>query len=133
MFPNTVTHALPERVVEQAAALSAEERLELFLSYVNKAQEVWTLVGDNGYVMIEAAEGSSLPVWPHQQLVQCWYRTQKTDATPRVVSLQEFLDTWLPGLAKNQIQVVVFPAAENDAEMVMTAEELTLSLTESVE
>ncbi len=131
MFPHTVTPALPEHVINQAASLTAEERLELFLSYVSKAGEVWTLVGTDGYVMMEAAEGSALPVWPHQQLVQCWYRTQHTDASPSAIPLNEFVETWLPGLAKNQTNVVVFPASENSAEMVMTADELKLSITES--
>nr|WP_246261090.1 DUF2750 domain-containing protein [Alteromonas ponticola] len=103
----------------------------MFLTYVSKANEVWALVGENGYVMMEIMEGQCLPVWPHSQLVQCWHRAQTMDATPQVITLDDFLLTWLPGLEKNNIAIAIFPAAENEAEMLLTAEELKLSLTES--
>ncbi|MCW8090604.1 DUF2750 domain-containing protein [Alteromonas sp. ASW11-130] len=133
MFPHTVTHSLPDNIITQAAALSAEERLELFLTYVAKAGEIWALVGNNGYVMMEMLEGSCLPVWPHKQLVQCWHRSAKTDAMPQPISLDEFLVTWLPGLEKNNTSVAVFPTAEHEAEMLLTANELKSHLLDGVE
>ncbi|MCW8108759.1 DUF2750 domain-containing protein [Alteromonas ponticola] len=131
MFPNTITESLPDAIIKQAAALSAEERLELFLQYVDKAGEVWVLLGENGYVMMETLEGHCLPVWPHQQLVSCWHQSQKSEASAKSIGIEEFLQTWLPGLDKNNTTLAIFPAAENEAAIIVTAEAFKLSLSET--
>ncbi|QPG04531.1 DUF2750 domain-containing protein [Salinimonas marina] len=143
MFPETVTPTLPESVVEQAGKLSAEERLELLLQYTLKAEEVWTLAGDSGFVMLESdpAEAAAdneteqhgnalLPIWPHRDLIGLWTRAQETGATPTPIKLEEFMQSWLPGLASNQVDLVVFPVGAEQTGMVLSAEELQQSLNE---
>ena len=143
MFPETVTPTLSESVIDQAGKLSAEERLELLLQYTLKAEEVWTLAGDSGFVMLESepaeAEADSeieqhtnalLPIWPHRDLIGLWTRAEETGATPTPIQMEEFVQTWLPGLASNQVDLVVFPVGAEQTGMVLSADELQQSLSE---
>ncbi|WP_218353574.1 DUF2750 domain-containing protein [Alteromonas lipotrueiana] len=145
MFPETVTPSLPDSVVEQAGKLDAEERLELLLQYTGKSGEVWTLAGESGFVMLEPdAETESesetnaqsqvnvlLPIWPHKDLIGLWTRAEETGAEPTAIALDEFTETWLPGLANNQVDLVVFPVGAKQTGMVLSAQELQQSLQEA--
>ncbi|WP_018981408.1 DUF2750 domain-containing protein [Salinimonas chungwhensis] len=130
MFPETVTNALSSSLIKQAASLSAEERQALFMQYSEKAGALWLRQGAEGYVMIApeqcatVAEFSALlPVWPHQSLVALWPVPDDNISQPVSLQLSEFLDTWLPGLKKNNVGVVIFPIADDNG-MVMSADEL---------
>ncbi|AXR06230.1 DUF2750 domain-containing protein [Salinimonas sediminis] len=137
MFPETVTPSLSEAVLLQAAKLTPEERLELFLQYVGKANALWTLAGESGFIMLEPEDESSednigalLPIWPHQDLIGLWSRAQETGASPTSIDLEDFINTWLPGLATNDVALVVCPVGEDQTGMVLSANELLQSLTE---
>ena len=47
------------------------------------------------------------------------------------VSMVEFTETWLPGLGKNGVELVMFPTTSDLENLVMTAEELALELNNS--
>ena len=135
MFPETVTQSLNEAVVSQAASLEPEERQALLLQYVKKAGVLWSLAGTEGYVMLESQHSTEnfsalLPVWPHKDLVGLWQRSDMPDAQPAEIGLDDFMQTWLPGLAKNHIGLVIFPVGEGQSGMVLSAEELQQSLLE---
>lgn len=135
MFPETVTQSLNEAVVKQAASLEPEERQALFLQYVKKADTLWSLAGAEGYVMLEPQQEAEaftalLPVWPHQDLVGLWLRRDMPEAQPASISLTDFMQTWLPGLAKNNVGLIIFPVGEGQSGMVLSAEELEQSLLE---
>ena len=70
MFPETVADKLSDAVIEQAMKLSAEDRQELVVSYIAKANEIWMVQGSEGFVMFEGAESVQLPVFPHHDLAQ---------------------------------------------------------------
>lgn len=136
MFPQTKTVSLPPAVVQQAAKLSPQERLALVLDYADTAQQVCLLQGQEGFVMMAPepqAEDTDfdtlLPVWPHADLVPLWASQEMADTTVTTVALHEFVDTWLPGLEKNKIGLVVFPVS-GEAHMVLSASELADSLAE---
>ena len=135
MFPETVTQSLNEAIIGQAASLEPEERLALLLQYVKKAGILWSLTGTEGYVMLEPQHSAGnyttlLPVWPHKDLVGLWQRSDMPDAEPAEISLNDFMQTWLPGLAKNNVGLVIFPVGEGQSGMVLSAEELQQSLLE---
>lgn len=136
MFPQTRTDSLPPAVVQQAAKLSPQERLALVLDYADTAQQVCLLQGQEGFVMMapEPQDGENdfealLPVWPHADLVPLWASPDMSNATVTTLALHEFVDTWLPGLEKNNIGLVVFPVS-GEAHMVLSAQELADSLEE---
>ena len=137
MFPETITTTLSPAIVKQAASLDASQRQELFLHYVEKAGQVWMKQGCDGYVMIAPDQADAvadfsaiLPLWPHKDLVHLWAPADSQNSEPADVSLEDFRETWLPGLQKNNIGLLLFPTDE-DAGVVLSADELSDSLFES--
>ncbi|WP_181898365.1 DUF2750 domain-containing protein [Alteromonas aestuariivivens] len=128
MFPNTVTESLSENLIRQACQLSPEERAELFIQYVQKAQQVWLLQGDAGFVMVEHGDSVCLPVWPHQDLAKAWSLSSQQPARQISVELSTFVQTWLPGLMANQTELLIFPAGPATDALALDGDEVTKAL-----
>lgn len=124
MFPDTVSQTLHSDVVAQAQTLSAEDRQMLVISYVPKAKEIWLVQGEEGVVMLEDKGETRLPVFPHKDLAQVWIDEKQISSSAMAVSFEDFTQTWLPGLSKNGIELVMFPSASDLQDLVMTAEDL---------
>lgn len=124
MFPNTLTDKLPQPVIRQACELTPEERLELFLQYTQKAQTLWMLKGEQGFVMLEQQDQVQLPLWPHRDLAEAWAQVNGQQAEAESVELTVFTQTWLPGLATNRTPLVVFPVGPQQDVLVVEAGEL---------
>lgn len=130
MFPDTLTESLPDAVLRQAANLEAEERYALFLTYVQKAKQVWLLKGADGFVMMADSETERLPIFPHRDLAQAWSAQMQEnnalgeDTVCEVIELASFTDTWLPGLEKNAMPLVIYPASISSDDQVVSASEL---------
>lgn len=131
MFPETISETLSDAVVEQAMKLSAEDRQELVVSYVNKAKSIWLVQGEEGFVMFEDGENVQLPVFPHKDLAACFVSTNGVVGQAVSVALDEFITTWLPGLQKNGVELVMFPTQSDVENLVMTAEDLAAELSVS--
>ena len=128
MFPETIADKLSDAVIEQAMKLSAEERQELVVSYVAKAKEIWMIQGSEGFVMFEGGESVQLPVFPHRDLAQKFVDINEIEGQCVSVELAEFKETWLPGLTKNGVELVMFPTTSDVENLVMTADDLAAEL-----
>lgn len=131
MFPETVADKLNDAVIEQAMKLGAEERQELVISYIVKAKEIWLVQGAEGFVMFEDGENVQLPVFPHRDLAQKFVDMNEIEGQCVNVTMGEFTETWLPGLGNNGVELVMFPTTSDVENLVMTAEELALELSNS--
>lgn len=128
MFPETIADKLSDAVIEQAMKLSAEERQELVVSYIAKANEIWLVQGTEGFVMFEDGENVQLPVFPHNDLAQKFVSMNDIQGQCVNIALDEFTQTWLPGLEKNGVELVMFPTTSDVENLVMTAEDLAAEL-----
>ena len=128
MFPETIADKLSDAVIEQALKLSAEERQELVVSYIAKANEIWLVQGTEGFVMFEGEGNVQLPVFPHKDLTQKFVSMNDIDGQCVNIALDEFKQTWLPGLEKNGVELVMFPTTSDVENLVMTAEDLAAEL-----
>ncbi len=128
MFPETVADKLSDAVIEQAMKLSAEDRQELVVSYIAKANEIWMVQGSEGFVMFEGGESVQLPVFPHHDLAQKFVDINEIEGQCVNITLVEFLQTWLPGLDKNGVELVMFPTTSDVENLVMTAGDLASEL-----
>jgi hypothetical protein len=128
VFPETIADKLSDAVIEQAMKLSAEERQELVVSYIAKAKEIWMIQGSEGFVMFEGGESVQLPVFPHRDLAQKFVDINEIEGQCVSVELAEFKETWLPGLTKNGVELVMFPTTSDVENLVMTAEDLAAEL-----
>lgn len=128
MFPETISEKLNDAVVEQAMKLSAEDRQELVVTYVLKAKEIWMVQGSEGFVMFEDGDNVQLPVFPHHDLANTFVAKNGIEGQCVSVPLDEFTQTWLPGLEKNGVELVMFPTTSEVENLVMTAADLALEL-----
>jgi len=128
VFPETVADKLTDAVIEQAMRLGAEERQELVVSYIVKANEIWLVQGNEGFVMFENGDSVQLPVFPHKDLAQKFVDINEIVGQCANVALDEFTQTWLPGLEKNGVELVMFPTTSDVENLVMTAEDLAAAL-----
>ena len=128
MFPETIADKLSDAVIEQAMKLNAEDRQELVVSYIVKANEIWMVQGTEGFVMFEGGDSVQLPVFPHRDLAQKFVDINDIEGQCVSVSLDEFAQTWLPGLTKNGVELVMFPTTSDVENLVMTAEDLASEL-----
>lgn len=128
VFPDTLTKTLNDATLAQAKSLSAEDRQMLVVTYVPKAKEVWLVKGQDGFVMLEDDNEVRLPLFPHVDLAQDWVNENGLDSECVAVALDEFTQTWLPGLAKNGVELVMFPTKSDEQNLVMSADDLAAEL-----
>lgn len=120
---------LSEGKIKQLAKSPAEERADITIATVLETQVIWGLAGEAGWIMMEDGEQVHLPLWPLEELVQTWVRQSTPESQPTAISLPEFIETWLPGLEKNETQVVLFPTKAGNGGLQISAAELRELLT----
>ncbi len=113
--------------------LNGEERYDFFLSQVAEDREVWILVNaDNRFLKIVAEDGAieHLPVWPSAEFA-AEYAKGSDDLSPKAIPLPDFFRKWVPGLAKDGLEVGVFPGLD-DTLWITEPEELKRDLQEAM-
>lgn len=96
--------------------MDGEERYDYFLDAVAEEREIWILVNaDNHFLKIVSEDDgvSYLPVWPSQDFAADYARCSG-DLSPKVLSLPDFFQKWVPGLGKDGVEVGVFPGADSE-------------------
>ena len=95
---------------EAVTKLSGEERYDHFLDKAEEFEEVWSLRNDEGFVSMADDNGKScIPFWPHPEYAKALASDDWSDCVPVSVALDDFLNRWLPGMAKDDLAVSVFP------------------------
>lgn len=85
------------------------DRYALFVRRVADWKEVWSLRTSDGWCLLATENGTELvPVWPHQRFADACADAQKQEQSV-AISLDHWLDKWLPGMIGDGRQVAVFP------------------------
>jgi hypothetical protein len=118
---------LGEDEVRGALALPARDRHILFVQLVCDWEETWGLRNPDGWVLARGprashdpdgvAKGGAFPLWPHSELARLCARGPWEDAAPEAIPLDELLESLLPLLAEEGLQVAVFPAPDGDSRL----------------
>jgi hypothetical protein len=89
--------------------MNAPDRYSVFLNRVVDWEEVWSLRSANGWCLMADDSGAEMiPVWPHERFATaCASNDSQEQAVS--ISLDDWLDKWLPGISKDGRQVAVFP------------------------
>lgn len=109
---------------------SPEERSEYCLQQMLEQQALWGLFGEKGWLLLQAEEDACLPIWAHESCAKAWVRGDFPDCQPKQISLDDWQQQWLPGMAENGTLILVFPLAEDEEGIMLTAQELADSLQE---
>ena len=97
----------------QVSSLPAEQRYRHFLGKVADYEELWTLKGEDGFVLFASKDGAQcIPVWPHPEYASSHETDDWIGSTPEKITLDEFRKRWIPGIKKDERMIVVFPTHE---------------------
>lgn len=118
---------------EQDSQLPARERAELLVDTLLESGVVWGLMGETGWLMVENDHKTCLPIWPDEEAVKFWQRKDLPTSMPQAISLKDFVETWLPGLQKNNVSLVMFPAGTLREGLITSADELRLQLVDEAD
>jgi hypothetical protein len=89
--------------------MPAPDRYALFIRRVADWEEVWSLRTDDGWCLVSDDDGvQAFPVWPHQQFADACVNSMDKETSTNI-SLQDWLDKWLPGMMGDGRKVAVFP------------------------
>lgn len=105
-------------------AMNADKRCDYFLTQIEQQQKVWTIVDDQGVMLLVSDDEDCIPVWPAEEFVQEWINGDWAHCQAHSISMDEWQQKWLPGLEEDEIEVAVFPLS-HDGGLVMSPWELS--------
>lgn len=113
--------------------LLVEQRCEYALTEMAKTQQVWGLMGQEGWVLLKTEEEVCMPVWPAKDFAVAWEKDEYPECTPTAIDLDTWLNTWLPGMQKNGSLILVFPVGDEEEGIILSAEEMANYLQEELD
>ena len=97
-------------------SLDSHKRLEYLIRKVADFELIWGSYGDNGWLLLSDENGRRItPFWPEKEFVNEYNITHKYDYFAKKIDLYYFLDNWINELAKDKIDIVVFPVKEKES------------------
>ena len=105
-----MTMGLSDQEIRSLIGASSEKRYEYWIKRVADLEEVWSLGDDSGWVL--AADDDStvgVPVWSHPEYAQACAEGEWAGNQPKAISLDDWLEKWLPGIARDNRMGSVFP------------------------
>ena len=88
--------------------LSPEDRYGYCLRHIADEERVWSLWQD-GWALLGTDDGTEVvPIWPHSRYAEACTVEDFSGYQARAISLQDWLDRWIPGMVRDRRLVAVF-------------------------
>ena len=113
--------------MENILLLDAEQRFKYLLKEASRHKQVWILTDDIGCVMLNSEEEDCVPVWPNEEFARAWATGEWQDCQAEAIPLSQWYSRWTPGLADDELSVVVFPNQQEEG-IVVYPDELDFEL-----
>jgi len=115
---------------QRDVALSGDDRYDQFVRQAVEFKEVWSLKTLGGWVSMEGDDGEQLmPVWPSERHAAAFTSGEFALSRPASIELSAWMERWLPGMASDEVEVVVFPVqGDKEDNVVVAADELRRDL-----
>lgn len=94
--------------------LPAEARYDFLIKTLLQNEQLWTLRGEAGTVLMSCEGVECLPIWPHAEFAQQWASDDWADCQPLAIDLAAWLERWLPGLQEDGLALAVFPGKKEE-------------------
>jgi hypothetical protein len=106
-----MSRELSDQEFESVSRLDNDRRYAYFLSCVSDTEEVWSLgTSDDSWAAATDDDGTEVvPVWPHERFAAACARGDWANDRPRIITLEAWVERWLPGIARDGLQIAVFP------------------------
>ncbi len=112
--------------------LPAHERYEYFLDYLLDEEQVWILKDDEGCLIVGTGGDTCLPVWPGAEAATACAVKEWDGFEALAISLADWKNKWLPGLAGDGHQIVVCPDVHGEG-VIVSADDLAADLADAAE
>jgi hypothetical protein len=127
------SYRLTEKEFDAISCLDGPDRYSHFVKRVSDWQRVWGLKNESGWVTAGDDNGNNgIPFWPHPDYASACATGEWSGNHPASIEVHEFVDSWLPNMEKDGVQVTVFPTASLKGVMVHAAQ-LQADLSEELE
>tara|TARA_R110001583_G_scaffold184197_2_gene343299 strand:+ start:507 stop:896 length:390 start_codon:yes stop_codon:yes gene_type:complete len=107
-----MTYELNLKQFEAVLWLPDVKRFDHFISRIVDYEEIWSLKTKSGWVTVESEGRQCIPFWPHPQYAELFAKGNWIGSTAEVITLDDFIDKWLPGMKKDRVFAAVFPNLE---------------------
>ena len=126
-----MSYRLTPKEIETISALPAQQRLAHLVKRVTDWEEIWSLRNSEGWVLSQAPSGQvAAPFWPHATYAQNCAKETWANCESVPITLDQFIEIWLPGLANDQRLVEAFPTASQSGQFIHPTELLAAITTE---
>ena len=115
------------------AKFEPEQRAEYCITHLLKQQQLYGLYGGDGWIMMDADEDVCFPVWPTAEFAEEWLNNQLDGVSAKAIPASEWFEQWLPGMQNNGTHILVFPVADEEEGIILTADEFLDCLEEDEE
>jgi len=127
-----MVYTVNELELKAVLKLSALLRYEHFIRRVADWETIWSLGTADGLALLgDAGKREVVPVWPHERYAAICASGEWIKYNPRSIPLAEWLDAWLPGIARDSRLISVFPTPGSKG-LIVTAEQLATDLKEEL-
>ena len=94
--------------------LSSPARYEFAVKTIAKTRLLWSLKGAGGWALAGSANREELmPIWPDESFAHVCRSGEWEGHSPESISLDVFLERWVPGLQRDARFIAVFPRPDN--------------------
>ncbi|MGE8533918.1 DUF2750 domain-containing protein [Chryseobacterium sp. 22543] len=88
--------------------MSEDERYNYFIRKVADFEELWGLNDDGWALLGDNDDNRIFPVWPEKEFAVLCAVDQWKNYKPEVITLDNFIEKWIPGMTNDKTLVNVF-------------------------
>ncbi len=108
-----MSYTLTDADKTAAQNMRDDERFNHFVSRVCEHDELWILTDEHGCMMLTSDDDEDcIPVWPHADYAKEWAVDDWSQCKPEALTLQVWLNRWVPGMEDDELLVAVFPTSD---------------------
>jgi len=119
--------------IENVIGLPMEERYNYFIRKVAEFEEVWGLYHEDGWAVLSDKDNRTiLPFWPEEDFALLCCFEQWKNYTPKLISLDDFINKWLKGMKNDNRFANIFYVQETKIGNIVTPDILIEDLNEEI-
>lgn len=122
-----MSNPLDANLIATIQGYDSTKRLSYLLKEVTSQRQIWILTDEHGCVMLNTEDEDCVPVWPNAEFAQSWATGEWENCKTESISLAKWQSRWTPGLADDDLAIVVFPNQDEEG-LVLYPDEFDMEL-----
>ncbi len=127
-----MSYKINKQEYEAVLSLPDVKRFNHFVSRIVDWEEVWGLKTDDGWATVDSENRICIPFWPHPKYAENFAKGDWEGYKPELITLDNFIKKWLPGMEKDNSFVAAFPNREMQG-IVVSADRIVAAINEELE